>query len=105
MDCGGKRSATPLWLVQAKLAPSEIARDGRRSDEIQELDSEVFFGVGLGFLRRAAVHDETHDFFPDDFLVAEDLDRVAVALAHLLSVGARDGRDLFADARLRQHEG
>ena len=62
-------------------------------------------GVGLRLRRRPAVHHDRHDLLPEGLLVAEDLERVAVALAHLLPVEAGDDRDLAPDHRLRHDEG
>ena len=68
------------------------------------MHGEILVRVRLRLLRRAAVHDDAHELLPRRLFLAKDLDRVAVALAHLLAVRARHQRDVFTDARLRHHE-
>ena len=77
----------------------------RRGDELEQLHGEILVGVRLRLGGRAAVHDDAHDFFAEDFFIAENLDGVAVALAHLLAVEAGHERGLIADLRLWNHEG
>ena len=66
----------------------EVLRHVGRGDQLEQLDGEVLVRVRLGLLGRAAVHDDAHDLLPQRLFVAEDLDGVAVALAHLLAVDA-----------------
>ena len=47
-------------------------------------------------LHRRRIGDDAHDLFPQRLLLLEELDRVVVALAHLLPVEAGDRRDLLA---------
>ena len=69
------------------------------------MDREILVGVGLGLLRRAAVHFDAHDFFPNGLFFAENLNRVAGGLAHFFAVYTRDLANFGADLRLRKFEG
>ena len=69
------------------------------------MNGDVFFRVRFGFLRRTAVHDQAHDFFALDLFAAENLNGVAVALAHFLAVATRHDGRFFADERFGHDEG
>ncbi len=53
---------------------------------------------------RAGIGHDAHDLFPHFLFIAENVDRVSVALAHLLAVEAGNRFRLGLDARLRQLE-
>src|SRR5580693_7173823 len=50
---------------------------------------------------RRGIRDNTHDFLPQRLFRKKQLDRIAVAFAHLLPVQPENSGDLLADARLR----
>ncbi len=83
----------------------KISGHGGRSDEFEQLDGEVFVGIGFGFVRGTAVHDQAHDFFALGLFGAKDLDGVAVALAHFLAVAAGHNSGFVADAGFGHDEG
>ena len=57
-------------------------------DEFEQLHGQVLFRVRLWLLRRAAVHYDAHDLFAGRLFLAENLNGIAVALAHLLPISA-----------------
>ena len=77
----------------------------RRSDQAQELDGDVLFGVRLGLGGRTAVHLDGHDPLAQRLLVTAEFQGVAVTLAHLLAIGAWHHSDRFLDAGFRDNEG
>src|SRR5258706_334633 len=75
----------------------KIPRHVRGRDELEQLHGEVFVRVGLRLGGCARVHHDAHDFFPQPLLVPENLDGVAVALAHLLPVETGHRGDFVAN--------
>ena len=59
----------------------------------------------LRLLHRPRVGHDPHDLLPQDLRILEDVERVAVALRHLLAVGARHAGGTVEHLRLRHHEG
>src|SRR5688572_16803522 len=110
------RKIIPIMLEQSlfKIAISETAgtqtileifRHAGRCNSPQQSNRNALLSVGFWFLWRAAIPNDCHDFLPDGLFVAEDFIRIAVTLAHLLTVRSRHHSDLFANLRLGNDKG
>ena len=113
LPCFGK--IIPVVLEQSLLqiavaqptgaqAVLKLLRHRRRRHQFEQLDGGIFVRVGFGFLRCPAVHDHAHDFFADGLFVAENFNRVAITLAHFLTVRAGHHGHLAADLRFGNHK-
>ena len=76
-----------------------------RCDQLEQLDCKIAIRIRFRLLGRAAVHDDAHDSLSRCLLLAENVDGIAVTLAHFLAIRAGDNSDFFADLRLRNDEG
>src|SRR5688572_29021729 len=89
-------------LAHALLPLGEL---GGREEELQEIEEQERVRI-LGFLGSAAVRRDRADRPLESLPALEDPQRVAVALAHLLTVESGNLRELLArrDLRLGTHE-
>src|SRR5262249_27841132 len=101
-----KESLLQIAIPEAARAEAvlEITCDLIWSDALHQLYCEIFVGIRLRFLGASAVHNDTHDLLSKHFFVTKDLNRIAVALTHLLAVGPRHDGDLPQNLSFRNHE-